>query len=150
MPRISVWMIRAALLHLGVGFTLGALLLWNKGAPFEPTIWRWLLPHVELLLFGWMLQLAMGVAAWILPRFSQEPRYGNLKLAWLAFLLLNAGLVLIVLGYVYEPDMLLPGHILLLAAAVSYVGFIWRRVKPFAEAAPTLLSQAAHPKRDIT
>lgn len=146
MPRISVWMIRAALLHLGVGFTLGALLLWHKGAPFAPTIWRWLLPHVEMLLLGWMLQLAMGVAAWILPRFSQEPRYGNIALAWGAFISLNAGVIATSLSYAYLPDRLLAGRLLILAAGGLYGLFIWRRIKPFAESAPTLFSQSVHSK----
>ena len=39
MPRLSVWFIRTALLHLGAGFTLGALLLLTftlwRGADFE-------------------------------------------------------------------------------------------------------------------
>ena len=62
MPRLSVWMIRTALVHLLVGFTLGALLLANKGVPIHPMVWRLLPIHIELLLLGWTLQLALGVA----------------------------------------------------------------------------------------
>ena len=41
----------------------------------------------EVVLFGWTLQLAMGIAFWILPRFSHEPRYGNQAFGWLLPLL---------------------------------------------------------------
>jgi hypothetical protein len=76
MPRLSVFMLRTALIHLGIGFTLGALLLSNKGIPYALELWRLLLPHVEFVLFGWTMQLMMGVAFWILPRHTHEPRYG--------------------------------------------------------------------------
>ena len=68
MPRLSVWIIRTALLYLGIGFTFGALMLFNKGVPFDPMLWRLLRPHIEFVLLGWTMQLAMGVAFWIMPR----------------------------------------------------------------------------------
>ena len=98
MPRLTVWMVRAALLHLGAGFTFGALMLLNKGAPVSGEIWRLLWPHVELVLLGWTLQLGMGVAFWIMPRFSGERRYGRVWLGWAAFGLLNAGVVTVIGG----------------------------------------------------
>jgi hypothetical protein len=67
MPRPSVWATRAALLHLAIGFTLGAILLANKGLGLNPALWRLLPLHREILLIGWMAQLALGVAYWILP-----------------------------------------------------------------------------------
>jgi len=39
MPRLSLWALRAAFGYLLVGFTLGALLLPNKGQPFCPAAW---------------------------------------------------------------------------------------------------------------
>ena len=60
MPRLSIWFIRSALIYLALGFTFGALLLANKGFPIIPEIWRLLPAHIELLLVGWTLQLAMG------------------------------------------------------------------------------------------
>ena len=57
------------MLYLALGMTVGALLLFHKGIPLHPALWRWLPPHLEFLLVGWTLQLAMGVAFWILPRF---------------------------------------------------------------------------------
>ena len=38
MPLLSIWLIRVALLYLLLGFTLGGLLLWNKGQTIHPVI----------------------------------------------------------------------------------------------------------------
>ncbi len=130
MPRLSVWFIRMALLYLLAGFTLGALLLANKGLPFEPHIWRWRPAHIELLLVGWMLQLAMGVAYWILPRFRQQR--GNVTAAWAAFWLLNAGVMLstvvVPLGLPAWQTVL--GRLLQAGAAVAFAVNAWPRIKP--------------------
>ena len=85
MTRLSVWTVRTALLYLGAGFLIGALMLTQKGLPFDPALLRMLPMHIEFVLIGWTLQLAMGIAFWILPRFSREPRYGNQTFGWLAF-----------------------------------------------------------------
>lgn len=128
MPRLSVWMIRAALLYLGLGMTIGALLLWHKGAPFLPMLWQLRDAHQELMLSGWMLQLALGVAFWIMPRFTSEPRYGNLRLFQAVFVLFNAGVLLAAFSEVVYAGRALQG----LAGALFLVA-IWQRVKPFAE-----------------
>jgi len=39
MPRLSVYLIRTALLYLAAGFTFGGLMLFNKGLPFAPALW---------------------------------------------------------------------------------------------------------------
>ena len=134
MPPLSAWMVRAALLCLGIGFTLGAWMLTAKVIPFDPEYRRLLTPHIELLLFGWMLQLAVGVAAWILPRFEQPPKYGRLPLAWAGFAMLNIGLVAVVLGsYAAGPahPAAIAGRILGFLGVVCFAAFLWPRVKPF-------------------
>ena len=95
MPRLTVWFVRMALVHLLLGFTLGALLLVNKGMPFSPAIWHWRPAHIEFLMLGWVVQLALGIAFWILPRFQQ--RRGRMGAAWAAFALLNLGVWLVAL-----------------------------------------------------
>ena len=48
--------------------------------------------HFELLLIGWLVQLVMGVAYWIFPRFGMtRAARGREGLAWLALGLLNCG-----------------------------------------------------------
>jgi len=130
MPRLAVWTVRAALLHLGVGFTLSALILFHKGAPLHPAVWRLLPLHVEMLLAGWMAQLAIGVAFWILPRFRGTER-GNVRLAALAVATLNLGVLAAGVGGVagWHAAILL-GRAAELLAAGMFAAHVWPRVKP--------------------
>lgn len=132
MTRLSVWTVRTALLYLGIGFLLGALMLTQKGVPLDPSMLRLLPMHVEFVLLGWTLQLAMGIAFWILPRFSREPRYGNLRLGWLAYGLLNLGVVCAGLGQWLgiSSAVFLFGRLAELLACLFFVLHAWPRVKP--------------------
>ena len=130
MPRLSMVIIRTALIYLIFGFTLGALMLWNKGVPLHPTIWRLLPAHMEFMLLGWTLQLAIGVAYWILPRFRSQRR--KPWLVWMSYILLNAGIWSVALGGFVGPAvwMLPVGRFIETAAVVSFVIHAWVRVKP--------------------
>lgn len=96
MAQVSVWYVRAALLHFALGATVGAWRLASLGGlesvfpvPVRPL-------HVEVMLLGWLCQLAVGVALWILPfsgGVSEDRRF------WGAWGLLNAGVVCVVLGH---------------------------------------------------
>ena len=131
MPRVSVWLIRAALLYLWAGFTLGALLLVNKGTGFAPAVWRWLPVHFELLLAGWFVQLVMGVAYWIFPRFGMTPAArGRESLAWAAFAFLNVGVWLVCRGTFDAGDHLsLVGRLSETVAAGLMTANIWARTR---------------------
>ncbi len=131
MPRLSVWMLRAALLHLGLGVTFGSLLLWNKGSSLEPHIGLLISGHMDGMLLGWMVQLVMGTAFWVLPRFSGPARYGRPVWFWLAFGLLNSGVILVMLTPWLRTMSI--GRLCELLAALSFAIGIWRRVKPFAD-----------------
>ncbi len=98
MPRLSQWYVKLSFGYLLAGFTVGALLLANKGRPLHPALWSLLPAHIEWLLLGWVAQLTLGVAFWILPRFWKEPRRGNTTGAAVAIVLLNGGIILISLG----------------------------------------------------
>ena len=91
MPRLSVLMIRTALAYLATGFLVGALLLIQRAVPLGNWLHRLVPLHIEYLLLGCMVQLALGVAFWILPRFRSGPERGRPAPAWLAFVLLNLG-----------------------------------------------------------
>ena len=134
MTRLSVWTVRTSLLYLGAGFFLGALMLAQKGLPFDPLVLRLLPLHVEIVLFGWTLQLAMGIAFWILPRFSHEPRYGNQRLGWAAYGVLNAGVLMAGAGAWWgaPPLVILCGRLAELSAGVFFALHAWPRVKPIA------------------
>lgn len=134
MPRLSVWAIKSALIAMAVGFTLGALLLANKGVPFLPVIWALLPIHIELVLVGWTVQLAFGVVYWILPRWIGGSR-GSQPLAWLALGLLNLGMLLTMIGvWPIAPGWLpLAGRACELGAAGAFLLQVWSRVRPFVQ-----------------
>jgi heme/copper-type cytochrome/quinol oxidase subunit 1 len=131
MPRLSVYFIRASFIHLLVGFSFGGLLLANKGIPISAQIWALLPAHIETVFIGWIVQLAMGVAYWILPRYFSGPPRGNPTWSWAAFGLLNAGVCLAVLADVSAlTDFLLICRLLEWLAVGAFVLGNWRRVKP--------------------
>jgi hypothetical protein len=134
MPQLSRYAIRAALVYLVAGFTLGGLMLFNKGAPFAAWPWRLLPAHIEFLLFGWMAQLILGVGFWILPRFSRGLARGNPTPAWIAFGLLNAGVWLAGVSPLFDapPALLLLGRLLEALAALAFAAHAWPRIKPLA------------------
>lgn len=131
MPKLSMWFIRASLLYLALGFTFGSLLLINKGLPFYPLLWRLLPAHIEIVLFGWTVQLIMGMAFWILPRFAAPPVRGNEQLAWAAFILLNAGIGFVVLSPLVLTGawLSLTGRLAEAAGVVLFAAHAWPRVK---------------------
>ncbi len=131
MPRLSAWFVRASMIYLLVGFTLGALMLSQDGISYDPAIMTVLPIHIEFLLVGWLVQLAMGMAFWIFPRFGLAPPHsrGNEKVIWAAFLLLNAGVLSVALQ-LWIPVTFLIGRVLEIAAVIIYVVGTWRRVKP--------------------
>ncbi|MFT3895416.1 MAG: hypothetical protein QM730_27645 [Anaerolineales bacterium] len=132
MPRLSVYFVRASLLYLLLGFTIGGLMLANKGVIISPVIWSLLPLHIEFAFVGWMIQLAMGVAFWILPRFRQAPIRGNERLSWLAFFLLNIGIFLAVMGFLFKFQIFtLVGRGLELLGLVTFAFGNWKRIKPF-------------------
>jgi len=130
MPRLSCWFIRAALIYLAAGFTFGALMLFNKGVPLTPALWRLLPAHMEFLLLGWTAQLAIGVAFWILPRFGSAR--GNEPAAWAAFALLNAGVLLAGIGPLLAapPLFFALGRLAEVGSAVALAVHAWPRIKP--------------------
>ena len=130
MPRLSVYFIRASLIYLLLGFTFGVLILTNKGLITEPSIWILLPIHIEFDLIGWLVQLAMGVAFWILPRFSKGPIRGNERLSWSAFILINAGILLVVSdGLLKTNGLTLIGRAFEALALVLFAVGNWRRIK---------------------
>lgn len=94
MPKAPRWFVRAALLHLVAGVTMGALMLLSNHGLLEgfPDLRS---SHVQTLVFGFFAQFALGVALWILPKNREKQPVGS-RADWLAWALLNAG----VLGFI--------------------------------------------------
>ncbi len=131
MPRLSVYFIRASLMYLLVGFTFGGLLLANKGVMISPVIWMLLPIHMEFDLMGWLVQLAMGVAFWILPRFSKGPVRGDERLSWFAFRLINIGILFVASETIFSFKwLMLTGRAMETLALILFATGNWRRIKP--------------------
>lgn len=126
MPLLSRWFIRTALIELLLGFLLGAVMLatkgtalWGSTAPFLPL-------HTELLVMGWLANLAIGVAYWMLPKHATGAERGAslpMVLAWLA---LNGGILIAGLRIA-----VFAARLAELSAVALVVASLWPRVKRF-------------------
>lgn len=130
MPRLSARFIHASMIYLALGFTLGSLLLANKGILFSPWTWTLLPAHMEFLLVGWIVQLTMGMAFWIFPRFATRRPRGNENLVQVSFVLLNVGLWLAAIQPFSHFNWLTPlGRTLEAASVLLFMFSTWSRVK---------------------
>ena len=132
-PRLSVLMIRAALAYLATGFLVGALLLIQRAVSLGNWLPRLVPVHIEYLLLGCIVQLALGVAFWILPRFRSGPERGWPAPAWLAFVLLNLGVQAVAIGAAAGAPVTigLLGRCAEGLAAGAFALHAWPRVKLF-------------------
>ncbi len=139
MPRLSQLMIRTALLWLAIGYSVGGLVLLNKGLSLLPWLWALRAAHIHMLLVGWTVQLACGVAFWILPRLDARGTRGDERLVWGCYAALNCG---VVLGALHDPLVALaawPGWgalpplmgLLYMLAAALFAAHAWPRVVSF-------------------
>jgi hypothetical protein len=132
MPRLSVYFVRASLVYLLLGFTMGGLMLANKGLMISAMIWSLLPLHIEFTFIGWMIQLAMGVAFWILPRHRQGPPRGDERLSWAALVAVNAGIVCLILDHFLTSSVFASmGRTAELLAIGLFILGNWKRIKPF-------------------
>jgi hypothetical protein len=137
MPRLTVWMVRAALLHLAAGFLVGGFLLWEKGVGGIPWAWQLRALHIHLLTLGWVLQLALGVAFWMLPRFTTQQNgkmvqvRGREQWAWAAFILTNLATLSAVIGVVELRIAPVLAMALMIAAALCFAIHAFPRIKAF-------------------
>jgi hypothetical protein len=124
------------LIYLCLGFTFGGLILFNKGMPLYPLAWLLLSAHIESVLFGWTVQLVMGVGFWILPRFPKPHVRGNEKLAWAAFILVNVGIGLVVLASFLSNGAWFGflGRVTEAAGILAFAVHAWPRIKGFGSA----------------
>ena len=137
MPRLSRWFARTAFAYLVVGFTIGGLILSAKAGFVDARVWVWLLPHVDILVMGWLVQLAMSMSFWILPRIRDAGR-GRVELAWVSYFLLNAGLILgagVSLAVYWYPATLMQqaftaGLLVQTVAVCLYAVYVWPRILP--------------------
>lgn len=132
MPALATWAIRLALIHLTAAVALGGWLLAARGVPTLPRA-TWLLPvHLELALLGWTVQLAMGVAYWILPKHQAGLPRGPLAPAVGAILVFNLGVLAVVAAAVAGSEALaLAGRLGQLGGIAMFALLALPRIKAF-------------------
>ncbi len=138
MPRVSRWLVRTAWLHFLLAGTWGALLLTAKAWPsLGHWIWRLRPWHIDTMLVGWVAQLIMGVLFWWLPKLPGGTSRGPTAPVWLAYGLLNAG---VLLGWLGLASL---GRGLELASGAVFLVNAWPRIRPLVRARP--LREKARP-----
>ena len=124
-------MVRTGLVHLLLGFLLGAVMLAQKGLLLGGAGFTLMRPlHAELLTLGWTVNLGMGVAYWILPRAGTGSARTGATQVLLASGLLNAGVLAVGLapGLGAGSWLLLSGRLAEVAAAGVFGVHAWVRV----------------------
>lgn len=131
MPPITRWFVRTSLVYLAAALVVGvwlALKLPPDG----------LFPvYLHLLVFGWLTQLIIGIALWMFPKFSTTQPRGSEKLSWAAYLFLNSGLILRLVGEPLQAEQptALAGILLVVSAVLqwlagsAFIWNVWPRVK---------------------
>jgi len=133
MPAPSRWMIRSSLIYLLVGVLIGASLLLEKAYPIFPQLWVLLPVHIEILIFGFIIQFTLGTAYWILPRFLEGKPRGNPLAAKLIVGLLNSGIILNVMSFlnIVHKEGTLVGRSLEVASVILFVSLHWNRIASY-------------------
>lgn len=137
MPTLTRWFIKAALIFFVAALLVGVLMAANQIWSLSPILAVLGPVYFHLFLVGWITQLIFGVVFWMFPKQSLQKPRGHESLAWAAFWLVNAGLLLRVVG---EPAQALQrqviwGWVLVLsavlqwAAGLLFVANAWPRVK---------------------
>lgn len=137
MPPITRLFVKTSLIYLVASFGVGLSLTLRPLAPL-PAVVNGLAPvYFHLFMVGWVMQLIVGVAYWMFPKWSRERPRGHDSLALATYWLLNAGLLLRVVA---EPAQLVSvwpewGWLVVIAALLQWLAgmtFVintWPRVK---------------------
>lgn len=135
MPKLTRWMIKTALVYLVLALAAGVL-LGLRGALGLAWVPAGLTPaYFHLYMVGWVSLLIFGVVFWMFPKYTQAQPRGSERLGWWVYGLINAGLVLRVLGESFAGQAPFWGWVLVIAALLLWLGgtlFVantWLRVK---------------------
>jgi hypothetical protein len=98
MPTLTRWFLKTSLLYLVAALVVGLLLAAGSASIF-PAIPAGIGPlYFHLFMVGWVAQLIFGVVFWLFPKYSKERPRGYEWLGWATYVLINAGLLLRVVG----------------------------------------------------
>lgn len=130
MPLASRILIKCSYIYLLLAMVLGAIMLIHKAQPLHPAVWQLLPLHIEMAIFGWIIQFTLGTAYWMLPRFLTGRQRGPRSLAFAMIIALNMGIVLTLAGHMMATalPLMLVGRILELLAVFLFVSLHWQRI----------------------
>lgn len=137
MPTLTRWFIKSALAYLLAALLLGLILALPDSVAL-PAFVRYLNPaYFHLFMVGWVTQMIFGVIFWMFPIISRARPRGDERLGWAAFVMLNAGLLLRVIGEPLVSSrpqagfgwLLVASAALQWLAAVIFIILAWPRVK---------------------
>ena len=137
MPRLTRYFIKTALVYLAAAMLLGLLLALRATVDLPAELLALSPVYFHLFMVGWVMQLIFGMLFWMLPKYSRERPRGPERLAWAAYVLINTGLILRVIGepFVAVRSDLGAGWLLVLSALLQLIGgwafiaAVWPRVK---------------------
>jgi hypothetical protein len=143
-PTLTRWFIKSSLIYLVTALFLGLILALPESVALPSFVRFMNPPYFHLFLVGWVTQMIFGVIYWMFPIITRERPRGNERLGWSCYILLNAGLLLRVIGEPLVGVRQLPAGVsvgtgfgwLLVASAllqwlatVIFVYLAWPRVK---------------------
>jgi cbb3-type cytochrome oxidase subunit 1 len=134
--------VRSSLIWLAIGVVLGiAIAIWPRLLVYRAA-------HMHANLLGFVSMMIFGVAYHVLPRFAGSPLHSR-ALAALHVWIANAGLALMVAGWLLRPHAagarhaLAVGAVVAAAGAFAFIYNIWRTLD--AASAPQLGGLGARP-----
>ena len=120
--------IRASLLWFGAGIVLGI------GMAIDPTWIAYRPAHAHMNVAGFLTMLVFGVGYQLLPRLFGHPLYST-RLAVAHFFLANLGLLVLVLGFLWQPHAAAVGHWIVVSGgllfALGVVCWVWNLWRTF-------------------
>lgn len=137
MPRLTRYFIKTALIYLATAMLLGLLLAVRTAVDLPPELLALSPVYFHLFMVGWAAQLIFGMLFWMLPKYSREKPRGYEPLAWAAYVLINSGLILRVIGEPLNATqselgvgwLLAVSSVLQLIGGWSFIAVVWPRVK---------------------
>ena len=134
MPRLTRYFVKTSFVYLLLALIAGVLLgaspmIGSLGFPGLRVV------YVHLLVVGWITLLIMGIAFWMLPKYSKEEPRRSFTLGWVSYGLMNAGLILRIIAEPFTGRSTLAGWLLIISAVLQMLGgwaFVvnsWGRVK---------------------
>jgi len=135
MPPLSRWFIKAGFVSLGLALVFELLQLRPADTLTQLPDVAIHLAAIHLLTVGWLLQVIIGVAFWMFPRHPTSPPRGDARYGWWAFGLLNAGLLLRLVGEPWRLGFsgpawpLVAAGLFQLSGVASALTLLWPRIR---------------------